>query len=219
MTIPLFGNVPPLWEKRTDEELSPGAWLLPGFALRDMDSLWQAVQWIISIAPLRKMRTASGLQMSVAMTSCGQVGWISSRVGYRYSERDPETDLHWPTIPAELHTLARLAAERVGFSGFEPDSCLVNHYEPGTKLSLHQDRDERDFSAPIVSVSIGVDATFLLGGIQRRDPQRRIRLSHGDVVVLGGASRLRFHGVLPIELSAHYLTGTSRYNLTFRKAR
>ena len=218
MTLPLFGPDSLRQSPRKAEELLPGAWLFPDFALPVMDSVWQALMQVIQLAPLQKMQTPKGLGMSVAMTSCGSVGWISSRSGYRYSACDPQTGRSWPPIPDALCSLSQSAALRAGFDRFVPDSCLINHYEPGNKLSLHQDRDEQDFTQPIVSVSIGVDATFLLGGFVRTDATRRVRLSHGDVVVFGGASRLRFHGILPIAHSHHPLTGDSRYNLTFRKA-
>lgn len=218
MTLPLFGKEPQKADPRKAEELAPSAWLFPGLALSQIDAVWDSMMDVIRAAPLRQMVTPSGLPMSVAMTSCGAVGWVSSRGGYRYSETDPQTGLRWPVLSQVLFDLAQTAASRAGFDGFLPDSCLVNHYTEGTKLSLHQDKDERDFTAPIVSVSIGVDAVFLLGGLRRSDSTRKVRLSHGDVVVFGGPSRLRFHGVLPIEHSEHLLTGSSRYNLTLRKA-
>lgn len=163
------------------------------------------------------MLTPAGRRMSVAMTSCGAVGWVSDRHGYRYEPLDPETRTGWPPIPEVFADLAARAASRCGFGGFAPDTCLINRYEPGAKLSLHVDRDERDFSAPIVSVSLGLPAVFLFGGLQRSDPTDRLPLFSGDVVVWGGPSRLRYHGVLPLDDGDHPLTGRCRINLTFRK--
>jgi alkylated DNA repair protein (DNA oxidative demethylase) len=163
------------------------------------------------------MITPGGFRMSVAMTNCGRVGWVSDRSGYRYDPVDPENGQPWPAIPASFLDLARRAAGIAGFA-FDPDCCLINRYEPGTKLSLHQDRDERDFTAPIVSVSLGLPAVFLWGGLKRSDRPRRIRLESGDVVVWGGPSRLTYHGVAPLAAGEHPVTGQVRINLTFRKA-
>ena len=156
--------------------------------------------------------------MSVAMTNCGAAGWVTDRTGYRYDRHDPESGRRWPTMPDVFADLAAQAAARAGFDGFAPDACLVNHYEPGTRLSLHQDKDERDFEAPIVSVSLGLPAVFLFGGLHRAETPRRVPLAHGDVVVWGGPARLRYHGVLPLETGHHPLMGARRINLTFRKA-
>jgi len=156
--------------------------------------------------------------MSVAMTNCGPVGWVSDRKGYRYSPIDPETGRPWPEMPSVFLNLAAGAAAEAGYSGFQPDACLINRYEPGTRMGLHQDRDEQDFSAPIVSVSLGLSAVFLWGGLSRSDRPRRIALEHGDVVVWGGPSRLTFHGIAPLAEDDHPLTGRARVNLTFRKA-
>ena len=156
--------------------------------------------------------------MSVAMSNCGDLGWVSDRSGYRYDTVDPESGKRWPVMPGSLLALARLAAARAGFSGFEPDACLVNRYEPGARLTLHQDRNERDFSEPIVSVSLGLPAMFLFGGPKRSDKTVRVPLVHGDVVVWGGAARLHHHGVLAIKDGMHALTGAFRINLTFRRA-
>ena len=157
--------------------------------------------------------------MSAAMTSCGAHGWVSDARGYRYDAVDPEHGLPWPPMPPELLALASDAAARAGFARFVPDACLVNRYEPGARLTLHQDRDERDLDAPIVSVSLGLPAVFLFGGVTRRERPRRTRLWHGDVVVWGGPSRLRYHGVMPLEAGEHPATGPFRINLTLRKAR
>jgi alkylated DNA repair protein (DNA oxidative demethylase) len=156
--------------------------------------------------------------MSVAMTNCGAVGWVSDRTGYRYDPEDPINERPWPPMPAAFLDLAARAAARAGFDGFVPDACLINRYEPGTRLSLHQDRDERDTGAPIVSVSLGLPATFLFGGLQRGDPTRKVRVEHGDVAVWGGPARLAFHGVAPLPDGSHAILGRQRINLTFRKA-
>jgi alkylated DNA repair protein (DNA oxidative demethylase) len=157
--------------------------------------------------------------MSVAMTSCGKVGWVTDRAGYRYAARDPETGEPWPAMPPAFVALAQSAAAEAGYPGFAPDSCLINRYEPGTRLSLHQDKDERDFTQPIVSVALGLPATFLFGGPQRRDPTVRYALRHGDVAVWGGPSRLRYHGVAPLKPGDGPRLGPVRINLTFRRAR
>jgi alkylated DNA repair protein (DNA oxidative demethylase) len=156
--------------------------------------------------------------MSVAMTNCGALGWVSDRKGYRYAAADPETGLAWPAMPEAFRKLARTAAAAGGYPGFEPDACLINRYVPGAKMSLHQDRDERDFAAPLVSVSLGLPAVFQFGGLSRKDPVRRVGLEHGDVVVWGGESRLFFHGVMPLKEGVHPLAGACRINLTFRRA-
>lgn len=199
--------------------LAPGAALLRSFALDDAAALRAAIDTVVAVAPLRHMVTPGGYTMSVATTSCGDVGWTSDAQGYRYAACDPHSGLPWPAMPALFGTLARNAAARAGFPGFEPDACLINRYAPGARLTLHQDRNERDFGAPIVSVSLGLPATFLFGGIKRTDPTLKLRLAHGDVVVWGGPARLRFHGVLPLAHGTHPVAGACRINLTFRKAR
>lgn len=198
--------------------LAPGAALLRSFALDDAAALLAAIDTIVAAAPLRHMVTPGGYTMSVATTSCGEMGWTSDAQGYRYAACDPDSGLPWPAMPALFGTLARDAAAQAGFRGFEPDACLINRYAPGARLTLHQDKNERDFGAPIVSVSLGLPATFLFGGIKRTDPTLKLRLVHGDVVVWGGPARLRFHGVLPLAHGTHPLTGACRVNLTFRKA-
>jgi alkylated DNA repair protein (DNA oxidative demethylase) len=164
------------------------------------------------------MRTPGGFTMSVAMTNCGRFGWVSSERGYRYAEHDPESGARWPAMPAVILELGRDAATAGGFAEFGPDACLVNRYEPGARLTLHQDRDERDFAAPIVSVSLGVPAVFLFGGSTRKERPQRLTLTHGDVVVWGGASRLRYHGVAPLKEADHPFAGSARINLTLRRA-
>lgn len=200
------------------ETLAPGATLLHGFVGHDDRALVASLQTVVVAAPFRHMVTPGGHAMSVAMTNCGQVGWVTDRKGYRYDRFDPETGHPWPPMPAIFRDLARRAAIAGGYPDFDPDGCLINRYEPGAKLSLHQDRDERDLSAPIVSVSLGLPATFQFGGLQRSDPKRRIPLTHGDVVVWGGPSRLAYHGILTLKKGEHALLGAARINLTFRKA-
>lgn len=200
------------------EPLADGAAVLRGFARPMQHALLADVQAVIAVAPLRHPITPGGLRMSVAMTNCGALGWVSDRRGYRYTALDPERAAPWPAMPESFVRIAAQAALRAGFDGFVPDACLINRYRPGTKLSLHQDRDEHDFAAPIVSVSLGLPATFLFGGSKRADKAQRIQLRHGDVVVWGGPSRLRFHGVLPLADGEHALLGKQRINLTFRRA-
>jgi alkylated DNA repair protein (DNA oxidative demethylase) len=200
------------------EILGEGARLLRGFAAAEAAALVAAVHDIAAAAPLRNMVTPGGFTMSVAMTNCGQAGWITDRRGYRYAANDPLSGRPWPSMPDLFVDLATRAAAAAGFAGFVPDACLVNRYAPGTRLTLHQDRNERDFAAPIVSVSLGLPATFLFGGLRRAERPRRLRLESGDVVVWGGASRLVFHGVDVLADGEHPLTGRSRINLTLRKA-
>ena len=157
--------------------------------------------------------------MSVALTNCGTYGWVADRTGYRYDTQDPESGGPWPPLPGAYAKLARDAADCAGFAGFEPDACLINRYAPGARLSLHQDKNERDFSAPIVSVSLGLPAVFLFGGLKRSDKPVRLQLAHGDVVVWGGPARLRYHGVMPLKAGSHPVTGEHRFNLTLRQAR
>ncbi|MBS0448166.1 MAG: DNA oxidative demethylase AlkB [Proteobacteria bacterium] len=200
------------------EALAPGAVWLRGHAIDDAPGLWDGVQQVIAAAPLRHLITPGGQRMSVAMTNCGRLGWVSDRRGYRYETHDPESGHPWPAMPPAFAAVARRAAEEAGYAGFAPDACLVNRYVPRTRLSLHQDRDERDYAAPIVSVSLGLPATFLFGGRARNDKTLRVPLQHGDVVVWGGPARLYFHGVLPLADGLHPLVGAQRVNLTFRAA-
>ena len=200
------------------EKLAEGALLLRAFADDDAPDLLRALETVRSNAPFRHMVTPGGHVMSVAMTNCGDVGWITDRRGYRYDAIDPESGRPWPAMPSVFGDLAARAALAAGFPGFVSDGCLINRYEPGARLTLHQDRNERDFAAPIVSVSLGLPATFLFGGPRRADRPRQIRLESGDVVVWGGPSRLAFHGVDPLPDGDHPLTGRCRINLTFRRA-
>ena len=202
----------------TREKLADGAVVLRGFAADDARAVVAALDPVFAAAPPRRMVTPGGYEMSVAMTNCGEAGWVTDRTGYRYDARDPVSGLPWPAMPTPLRALAEGAAAAAGFAGFAPDSCLVNRYEPGTRLSLHQDRNERDYAAPIVSVSLGLAAVFLFGGAKRADRPRRIALDSGDVVVWGGPARLAFHGVAPLADGDHPLTGRCRINLTFRRA-
>lgn len=201
-----------------DLVLGEGAVRLSGFARDDAAALLAAMEAVAAAAPFRHLVTPGGYAMSVAMTNCGQVGWVSDRTGYRYDPVDPQTGRPWPAMPPVFGDLALRAAAAAGFADFHPVACLVNRYAPGARLSLHQDRDEAALAAPIVSVSLGLPAIFLWGGSARTDRTRRIPLVHGDVVVWGGPSRLAFHGVAPLAEGAHPLTGGYRYNLTFRRA-
>jgi len=198
--------------------LAEGAVLLRGFALPRAAGLLAAIEAITTAAPFRHMITPGGQRMSVTMTNCGALGWITDRRGYRYSPVDPESGRPWPRMPDVFLRLAADAAAAAGFPGFVPDACLVNRYVPGAKLSLHQDRDEADFSAPIVSVSLGLPAVFVFGGLKRSGPAQRLPLVHGDVVVWGGPARLRYHAVLPVQDGVHPATGACRINLTLRQA-
>jgi len=204
-------------DDRRDEKLADGAMVLGGFARDRAARLFAAIEAVLADAPLRHLVTPGGRRMSVAMSNCGQVGWVSDRRGYRYDPIDPESGRRWPAMPDIFVELAAQAAEAAGFPAFVPDACLINRYEPGARLSLHQDRDEQDREAPIVSVSLGLPATFLWGGQQRSDRPRRVRLGHGDVVVWGGPSRLHYHGILTLKDGDHPQTGHTRFNLTFRK--
>lgn len=205
-------------ERDACEAIGPQSVVLRAFALAEGPALLAAVDALCAAAPLRRMVTPGGLTMSVAMTNCGELGWISDRRGYRYAPLDPVSGRRWPAMPAVMGALAHRAAQAAGFAGFAPDACLINCYEPGSRLSLHQDRDERDFDAPIVSVSLGLPAVFQFGGRRRADPVARVPLGHGDVVVWGGVDRLRHHGVLRLADGDHPLAGRRRFNLTFRKA-
>ncbi|HEX2114319.1 MAG TPA: DNA oxidative demethylase AlkB [Alphaproteobacteria bacterium] len=198
------------------EPIRDGVVLLHGFA-RD-PAILAAVRRVQQEAPPRRMTTPGGYTMSVAMTSCGDLGWVTDRSGYRYDAVDPASGSSWPAIPSILRVLANDAAAAAGFPAFNPDSCLINLYEPGARLSLHQDRNERDLSQPIVSVSLGLPAVFLFGGLSRSDPARPIPLDHGDVVVFFGPARLAFHGVRPLKAGDHPQLGACRVNLTFRRA-
>jgi alkylated DNA repair protein (DNA oxidative demethylase) len=198
--------------------LEDGAVVLRGFALADEGTLLEAVANVAAAAPFRHMVTPGGFTMSVAMTNCGAAGWITDRRGYRYAESDPLSGKRWPAMPPSFLDLAARAVDAAGFPGFVPDACLINRYEPGARLTLHQDKNERDFSAPIVSVSLGLPAIFLWGGRERRVRPRRIPLESGDVAVWGGPARMMFHGVDELPDGEHAAAGRCRINLTLRKA-
>jgi DNA oxidative demethylase len=216
LTADLFAG---LSNAQSQEAMAEGAVLLRGFVGASEAELIAELRKIVAQAPFRRMVTPGGHQMSVAMTNCGGAGWVTDAGGYRYSPEDPETGLPWPAMPPLFRELADGAADRAGFAGFSPDVCLVNRYVPGARMSLHQDKDELDFGAPIVSVSLGLSAIFLFGGLKRSDKPKRFRLEHGDVAVWGGPSRLFFHGVAPLADGEHPLIGRQRLNLTFRKTR
>src|ERR1700754_2743289 len=199
--------------------MAEGAVLLRGFAKPFESELIAGLREIIAQAPFRRMETPGGHQMSVAMTNCGSAGWVTDRTGYRYDDIDPQSGKPWPAMPPAFRSLAEQAAAEAGFASFSPDACLVNRYAPGARMSLHQDRDEHDFGAPIVSVSLGLPGIFLFGGLKRTDKTQRYRLQHGDIVVWGGPARLAFHGVAPLADGEHAVMGRQRINLTFRKAR
>jgi alkylated DNA repair protein (DNA oxidative demethylase) len=211
---PLFDSqsLPP-----SREQLEEGAVLLRGFAIAVAPLLLEEVARISQAAPFRHLVTPGGHVMSVAMTNCGRVGWVSNRAGYRYDPIDPDTGAPWPPMPAAFLDVAVRAADEAGFAGYDPDACLINRYVAGAKLGLHQDRDENDAWAPIVSVSLGLPAVFLWGGKRRSDPLRRLRVEHGDVAAWGGPARFAYHGVAPLKDGEHPLTGAIRINLTFRK--
>jgi len=211
--LDLFADEQP-WQ----EPLAPGAVVLRRLAVADAATLLRDIEAVAALSPFRHMVTPGGYTMSVAMTSCGGLGWTTNDRGYLYSPVDPVTHRPWPPIPEAFHALCHEAAIAAGYPDFQPDACLINRYAPGAKLSLHQDKDEPNLRAPIVSVSLGLPAIFQFGGLQRNDPLKRLMLEHGDVVVWGGESRLFYHGIQPLKPGQHPLTGEYRYNLTFRQA-
>ncbi|SEJ74389.1 DNA oxidative demethylase AlkB [Achromobacter sp. NFACC18-2] len=216
LTLDLFGGDDPAQHGRV--ALGPQSVVLRGYALPVVEALLAGVDAVTAQAPFRQMVTPGGYTMSVALTNCGELGWTTDARGYRYSRIDPQTGQPWPAMPDAFRELAQDAAREAGFPGFSPDACLVNRYEPGSRLSLHQDRNERDYGAPIVSVSLGMPAVFLFGGDARGDRAARVPLFHGDVVVWGGVDRLRFHGVMPLKDLPHPRLGSRRINFTLRKA-
>jgi alkylated DNA repair protein (DNA oxidative demethylase) len=215
-TLDLFASLPP--EPPRAVQIGTHAWVLTGFALPYVDRLLQALASIEAQAPFRQMITPGGFTMSVGLTNCGALGWTTDRHGYRYATHDPESRQPWPSMPAVFLQLAEAAAAAAGFADFVPDACLINRYVPSARLSLHQDKDERSYDHPIVSVSLGIPATFLFGGHTRSAKAQRIGLMHGDIVVWGGEDRLRYHGVLPLKPAEHPLLGEQRINFTLRKA-
>jgi alkylated DNA repair protein (DNA oxidative demethylase) len=216
MTLDLLGDLPQV--NADPEPTAAGAMLLRGWATGASGALLAAIKEVSERAPFRMMTTRGGHRMSVAMTNCGAAGWLSDERGYRYDAIDPLTRTRWPSMPSVFEELAVGAAARAGFAGFSPDACLINRYEPGARLSLHQDKNERDMGEPIVSVSLGLPAIFLFGGHRRTQRPRRVPLAHGDVVVWGGPARLRYHGVLPLKDGEHRALGRCRINLTVRRA-
>ncbi|KJV32779.1 alpha-ketoglutarate-dependent dioxygenase [Aquitalea magnusonii] len=202
----------------SQQQQAEGVCLLSGQANSMMPAIWQAVEHVLRQAPLRQMQTPGGHTMSVAMSNCGELGWVSDRHGYRYSRLDPQSGQPWPAMPEVLQELARIWAAEAGFDNFVSNACLINCYQAGSKMSLHQDRDERDFAHPILTLSLGLPARFMLGGLQRQDPYRKLLLQHGDVLVFGGPARLRFHGIMPLADGEHALLGKRRISLTFRRA-
>ena len=216
-TFDLFADHEPEQQPRA-EQIGEQSWVLRSFAMPWIERVLPALDGVLAQAPFRHMVTPGGFTMSAALSSCGSFGWTTDRHGYRYSATDPRTGQPWPPIPEVLMQLAREAAAATGFPGFTPDACLINHYVPGAKMSLHQDKDEKAYAAPIVSLSLGLPAMFLFGGFARSDKSQRIPLLHGDMVVWGGVDRLRFHGVLPIKPGRHPQLGERRINLTLRVA-
>jgi alkylated DNA repair protein (DNA oxidative demethylase) len=216
-TLDLFADAEPEQARRR-EQIGEQSFVLRGFALPWLARLLPALEAVLAAAPFRQMVTPGGFTMSVALSSCGTWGWTTDRSGYRYTRDDPRTGLPWPPMPEVFFQLAQAAAREAGFADFVPDSCLINRYVPGAKMSLHQDKDEKSYTAPIVSVSLGLPAMFLFGGFARNDKSQRVPLLHGDIVVWGGVDRLRYHGVLPIKDGQHTRLGEQRINFTFRTA-
>jgi len=216
MSTSLFETEPAA--RLSKDILGAGTAVLAGFALGAEKELLSSLKDVLERSPFRNMVTPGGFRMSVAMSNCGSLGWVTDRTGYRYDEIDPKVNRPWPAMPRAFRELATAAAEEAGFSNFIPDACLINRYEPGARLSLHQDKNERDFTQPIVSVSLGLPATFLFGGLGRGDKTQRIQVIHGDVLVWGGSARLRYHGIAPLKDGEHPRLGRVRYNLTFRNA-
>lgn len=215
-TPSLFGSDEPAQTGRID--MAPGAVLLRGRALATETALLSDLRAVLDQAPFRIMKTPGGRPLSVAMSNCGNLGWVTDHAGYRYCPEDPASGAPWPAMPESFRHLAEASAQEAGYPGFRPDACLINRYAPGAKMALHQDRDERDTDQPIVSVSLGLPALFQFGGAARSDPVTKYPLIHGDVVVWGGPSRLFFHGILPIKEGRHPRVGPVRLNLTFRVA-
>lgn len=211
--LDLFNDEAP-WQ----EPLAEGAVILRRRAREQGAALLSEILAVAAQNPFCHRITPGGHRMSVAMTNCGDFGWSSNARGYRYSEEDESSGHKWPAMPTVFRQLALEAAREAGFTQFNPDACLINRYEPGAKLSLHQDKDEKDLRQPIVSVSLGLPAVFQFGGFERGDATQRVLLEHGDIVVWGGPSRLRYHGILPLKAGVHPLVGAYRYNLTFRRA-
>jgi alkylated DNA repair protein (DNA oxidative demethylase) len=217
VTLDLFADDAP--QLTATEQIGPQSFVFRGLALPLIDRLLPALEAVLTRAPFRNMITPGGYTMSVALSSCGQFGWTTDRSGYQYTRLNPHTGQPWPPMPNVFMELAQSAAQAAGFADFIPDACLINRYIPGAKLALHQDKDERGYEWPVVSVSLGIPAMFLFGGHARSDATQKVPLFHGDVVVWGGEDRLRYHGVMPIRQAEHPQLGEQRINFTFRKAR
>jgi alkylated DNA repair protein (DNA oxidative demethylase) len=198
--------------------LAPGAVLLRGLGESHATPVLADLQRVLDAAPLRHLITPGGFRMSVAMSNCGALGWVSDVNGYRYKPVDPDSGRPWPAMPPSFRELAQSAAAEAGYRGFVPDACLIGRYAPGTRLTLHQDRNEQDLGQPVVSLSLGLPAIFLFGGLKRSARAVRVPVQHGDVVVWGGPARLRYHGVSTMAEGVHPLTGGFRFNLSFRRA-
>lgn len=203
-----------LFSKRID--IVPGMVLLRGFA--NSPILIESLSQVLAHSPLRQMETSRGFKMSVHTSNCGEAGWISDRRGYRYVKQDPLNGKPWPDLPIAFKSVAQDAAIEAGFSAYEPDVCLINRYRPGNQMGAHQDKDEQDFTQPIVSVSLGIDARFFVIGPEKRGSSTAVDLTDGDVLVFGGPARKFFHGVRKLRESIHPALGAVRWNLTFRKA-
>ncbi|WP_095053675.1 DNA oxidative demethylase AlkB [Pseudomonas sp. Irchel s3b2] len=217
ITLDLFADAEPEQQPRR-EQIGEQSCVLRGFALPWLERLLPTLDAVLAAAPFRQMVTPGGFTMSVALSSCGTWGWTTDRSGYKYTRNDPQTGLPWPEMPEVFFELAQAAAREAGFIDFVPDSCLINRYIPGARMSLHQDKNEGSHTAPIVSVSLGLPATFLFGGFERSAKSQRVPLLHGDIVVWGGVDRLRYHGILPIKEGYHSQLGEQRINFTFRTA-
>ncbi|MCK1790462.1 DNA oxidative demethylase AlkB [Pseudomonas violetae] len=217
-TPDLFADHEPV-QPPTREQIGEQSWVLRGFVLPWLERLLPGLDAVLAAAPFRQMVTPGGFTMSAALSSCGTWGWTTDRSGYRYTRQDPLSGKLWPPMPEVFLQLAQAAAQEAGFAGFVPDSCLINRYAPGAKMSLHQDKNETSMAAPIVSVSLGLPAVFLFGGFERSDKCQRVSLFHGDVVIWGGVDRLRYHAILPIQHGQHLRLGEQRINFTFRTAR
>ena len=211
-TLELFGG-------DSDQPVALGAGISLLRAFADSRRLMPLIERVAFVAPFRHLVTPGGQTMSVAMTNCGPLGWVSDRSGYRYDARDPLSGNPWAPMPDEFRALALDAATRAGFPKFVPDACLVNRYSPGSRLTAHRDADEQDYAQPIVSVSLGLPASFAFYGLTRGGKGHSVALADGDVLVWGGPARLIYHTVRPVKPGHHPVTGNFRYNLTFRHAR
>ncbi|XID74449.1 DNA oxidative demethylase AlkB [Alkanindiges sp. WGS2144] len=219
MTMELFDWLPATsYEPGSVEKIGEQAVVLRGLVNPMEKELIRVIEQITAISPFRHMRTAYGGSMSAALTSCGELGWVADQQGYRYQAIDPLTGQPWPSMPALFLRLAQQAASQAGFESFRPSSCLMNEYTVDARMGLHQDKDEINLNYPVVSVSLGIPAIFLWGGLNRKDATQKIGLFHGDVVVWGGVDRLRFHGIAPLKPACHPLLGERRINMTFRQA-